>query len=137
MNISDWVNVGFAVISVILFLISLFVGKKNKSLLAVAGLIYDAETRYGIGMGVIKMDYVVGKMYALIPAVFRPFIPRSLMMTIVQQVFDKIQAFGELQVKDLAKTTSCIGFSCADTANADVEKVQTTNLSADNSTTGS
>lgn len=102
MNLSDYVNIAFALISIILFFISLYSGGKNKVVSSIAGLIYEAEQTYGAGTGPTKLSYVVGKLYALIPAAVRPFLPESLLQTAVQAVFDKVQAFGLLQIKQLA-----------------------------------
>lgn len=101
MNIHDIVNIIFVVISLVLVLVSAFYHGKSKVFSKIAGLILDAESTYGAGTGSVKMTYVVGELYNLLPAVIRPFLPQALLQTIVQAVFDNIQYFAQMQIKQL------------------------------------
>jgi hypothetical protein len=105
MTISDYINIALAIISVVLFGVSLFTGGKNKAVSSIAGLIYEAENKYGAGTGTTKMSWVVGRLYAMLPAVVRPLLPQSMLQTVAQSIFDQVQAFGLLKIKQLADKT--------------------------------
>ena len=116
MNISDILNIAFVAIGIILFLVALFYHGKNKVVTEIASQILDAEVTYGIGTGAVKMAYVVGKLYAMLPAFIRPLLPSALLQTMVQTVFNKIQAFAQLQIRQLAAAKSAEADDASDKA---------------------
>lgn len=48
--------------------------------------------------GAEKFEEAVDTVYAVIPVVIRPFITRTLVETLVQEVFDKMEAYAEKQL---------------------------------------
>ena len=54
--------------------------------------------------GAEKFEEAVDTIYALIPLVVKPFITRTLVETLVQEVFDKMEAYAKKQVNNEQKT---------------------------------
>ena len=106
MSTSEIIALIFVAVSVVLSLLATFYRGKSKIFSTIAGWILSAESTYGAGTGTVKMSYVVGKLYDLLPAIIRPFLPETLLQTFVQTVFDKIQAYAQLQVKQLAASNT-------------------------------
>lgn len=71
----------------------------------VSELIARAENEYKstFHAGEIKFEWVVSQLYALIPPVVRPFVPRSLISALVQTTFDAVQGYAKLQLDRLVK----------------------------------
>ena len=99
MSVSEIINIALAALALVVgFLVTYYKGN-NKLVKAVAGYIAEAETTYtSAKSGGVKMQYVVGKLYALLPAVVRPFIPESVVQTIAQAIFDQVSAYAKLQL---------------------------------------
>ena len=49
-------------------------------------------------MGEEKMTEAVEAVYAILPAVVKPFISKSVLETIIQTVFDKVEEYAQKQV---------------------------------------
>lgn len=99
MSISDIVNIGFAILFLIAGFLSIYYQGNSKLTKAVSGFIAEAEATYtSAASGGVKMQYAVGKLYSLLPAVVRPFIPESVIQVIAQSVFDQIAAYAKIQL---------------------------------------
>lgn len=48
--------------------------------------------------GGTKMNYVIDKLYELVPTYMKPFFPRELVHAIVQNAFDKIEDYTKLSL---------------------------------------
>lgn len=66
----------------------------------IAELIADAEELYANveKSGAQKMAWVIGQIYAYVPAWLKPFLTAEKIQAIVQAVFDKIKAYADIQV---------------------------------------
>lgn len=71
----------------------------------VSALIAEAENRYQdfTKAGGTKFEWVVTRLYELIPAVVRPFVPQTMIRTLVQATFDAIAGYAKLQLDRLAE----------------------------------
>ena len=99
MSVSDIINIVLAALTIVVGFLSLYFKGNTKLYSRVASYIALAEATYtDANSGGLKMQFVVGKLYALIPAVIRPFIPQSVIQTIVQTVFDQIAAYATKQL---------------------------------------
>lgn len=99
MSVSDIINIVLIVLTVVSGFLSLYF-KGNSTLYAkAADYIALAESTYtDAKSGGLKMQYVVSRLYALIPAAVRPFIPQALVQTIAQTVFDQVAAYAAKQL---------------------------------------
>lgn len=105
MKASELIHALFYFIAVILGGLVLWYKSNAKLHQTVSSLIADAENQYKdlTRAGGIKFEWVVGQLYGLIPAVIRPFIPRTLVRTLVQAAFDAIAGYAKLQLDRLAE----------------------------------
>ena len=76
-----------------------------------AALIEQAEELYGdlTKAGGFKFDWVVGRLYDLLPLAVRPFVPRSLIEQIVQTTFDAIEGYARMQLDRLTGSNQEMG----------------------------
>ncbi len=82
--------------TVVAIFISYYLNIKRKIEAEVPGAINGAEDT---GMsGAEKFEEAVNTIYALIPLAVRPFITRSLVETLVQEVFDKMEEYARKQL---------------------------------------
>lgn len=103
MTVSDIINIVLAVLTVIVGFLATYFKGNSKLYSRVASYIALAEATYtDASSGGLKMQYVIGRLYALIPAVIRPFIPESVIQTIVQTVFDQVAAYATKQLDKAA-----------------------------------
>lgn len=85
-----------SVCTVVAMFISYYLYIKRKIESEVPGAINGAEDT---GMsGAEKFVEAVDTIYYMIPVVIRPFIPRSLVETVVQEVFDKMEEYARKQL---------------------------------------
>lgn len=80
-----------------------FKGNGTLSSLA-AGFIAEAEALYRdvTKAGGEKFTWVVERLYGVFPSAIRPFIPKSLVESVVQSTFDAIEKYAKLQLDKLA-----------------------------------
>ena len=73
---------------------------KNELQEKVNGYIDDAEELYSdvTKAGGVKREWVIDKLYNLVPAGLKPFFSHDLMEQIVQGAFDAIQSFAKKQL---------------------------------------
>lgn len=99
MTISIIINIVLAVLALTVGFAATYYKGNSKLIKAVTGYIAQAEATYtSAKSGGAKMQYVVGKLYALLPAIIRPFMPESVIQTICQAIFDKVDAYAKLQL---------------------------------------
>ena len=69
-----------------------------------AELILEAEEYYKdvTKAGGEKFEWVVSSLYQYLPAVIRPFIPRTVVETIVQTTFNAVEQYAKLQLDKLS-----------------------------------
>lgn len=85
-----------SICTVVALFISYYLHIKRKIEAEVPGAINGAEDT---GMsGAEKFEEAVSTIYALIPIAVRPFITRSLVETLVQEVFDKMEEYARKQL---------------------------------------
>lgn len=85
-----------SICTVVAMFISYYLYIKRKIESEVPGAINGAEDT---GMsGAEKFKEAVDTIYALIPVAVRPFITRSLVETLVQEVFDKMEEYARKQL---------------------------------------
>lgn len=96
MNWEILLTVLASICTVVALFISYYFYIKRKIEAEVPGAINGAEDT---GMsGAEKFTEAVDTIYALIPVAVRPFITRSLVETLVQEVFDKMEEYARKQV---------------------------------------
>jgi len=98
MSIADIISVIFASSSVILGAVS-YCLKTNSKLKSVVGkFISQAETLENVVDGNDKFLWVVNEIENLIPVAVRPFIPKSVIQTIVQEGFDALSGYAKVKM---------------------------------------
>lgn len=70
------------------------INKHVTSFIKEAESIYKDQTK----AGGVKFQWVVTKLYNLIPAVIKPFIPVSVVEELVQKTFDAIESYAKMQL---------------------------------------
>ncbi len=114
MNLGDIGTIVFAIVSVAIGFIATYFKTHAKLSEKVTSFISEAEKTYtDVKTGGQKMQFVIGKLYDLIPAAVRPFLPQSLIETLVQGIFDKVDDYAQQQ---LDKSTAKIEESTPTTA---------------------
>lgn len=99
MGASIALNIIFAILLIVLGFFSVYYKGSAKLQAFAAKYIKEAEETYKDTIsGGQKFQIVMGKLYALIPAAFRPFIPESFLSAIVQNIFDQIDAYAKSQL---------------------------------------
>lgn len=99
MNSSEWISIGFAALTLAAGFLATYYKGSGRLSGAVAGFIAQAEQTYkDAGSGGLKMQYVCGKLYAMLPAAVRPFIPQAVIQTVAQAVFNEIDAYAKAQL---------------------------------------
>ena len=80
--------------------LSLYVGSKKKISDTVAGFINDAEAEFkdSTQSGGEKFEWVITKIYSIIPTALKPFITRELISTVVQKTFDIMESYAKKQL---------------------------------------
>ncbi len=102
MNTAEIINIVLGVLSVVVSFVGYYFYIKQKIAKAATEAVNDAEQDGKTGEE--KKEIAVTQVYALIPAIYRPIIPRSVVEGIVQAAFDKIEEYAKKQVDKKAKT---------------------------------
>ena len=76
------------------------IASKAATIIAEAENVYKDATKAGGA----KMAYVVDKLYLLVPDIFKPFITRKVVESIVQAAFDGAESYAERQLDKLSVT---------------------------------
>ena len=79
--------------------LSLYLKANKKVDEAVAGFIDEAEEKYRDATKVegVKFNYVVDKIYSIIPNTLKPFITRKLVKSVIQKTFDIMESYAKKQ----------------------------------------
>ena len=85
--------------------LSLYLKTKETLKEKAAGAIAEAETEYKdvTNAGGAKFECAVEKLYALVPAAFKPVITRAIIGNIIQSVFDSVEAYAKTQLNKIAE----------------------------------
>ncbi len=85
--------------------IALYLNTKGNLKGKAAAFITEAEEAYkdATNAGGVKFEYVVDKLYALVPAALKIFITRKMLAQIVQGTFDSIEAYAVTQLDKAAE----------------------------------
>ena len=88
------------ILAVIFGGLSLYVGSKKKIGDVVAEFIDQAEEIYkdSTQSGGEKFEWVITKIYSIIPTALKPFITRELISTVVQKTFDFMESYAKKQL---------------------------------------
>lgn len=87
--------------------------------IAEAEKVYKDATKAGS----TKMNYVIDKLYELVPTYMKPFFPRELVQAIVQNAFDKIEDYAKLA---LDKATEFVVEKVKDVLDDDTDETEKT-----------
>lgn len=99
MNTSEIINIVLVVLTIVVGFVSLYFKANTKLYAKVTGFITAAEGLYqDANSGGQKFEWVIGQLYALIPAPVRPFIPKSILAAIVQNIFNQVAAYATKQL---------------------------------------
>ncbi len=101
METSEIINIILGVLSIVISLIGYYFYIKQRIAKAATDAVNDAEQDGKTGEE--KMEIAVAQVYALIPTMYKPIITRSVVQSIVQIAFDKIEAYAKKQVDKKAK----------------------------------
>lgn len=66
-------------------------GKKVQIMQIIQALVYEAEVKLGNGTGDLKYDYVVKRIYAILPSPIKMFISDRLLDTWIKIAVDELQ----------------------------------------------
>lgn len=88
------------VLAVVFGGLSLYISGKKNVIESVTGFINDAETEFkdSVNAGGKKFEWVIDKIYSIIPTVLKPFITRELISALVQKVFDIMESYAKKQL---------------------------------------
>lgn len=105
MNVTQIVQVVLWVLVAAFGGLSLWYHKNAAIQSKVTEFIAEAEERYKklTTAGGIKFEWVVHRVYQLIPAMIRPLIPRSVIDSMIQKAFDSMQNFAMQQLDHLSE----------------------------------
>lgn len=101
MNISNILTIVFAIITVIISVISYYLYIRKKITEAATGAVNNAEDLPTDGEA--KKTAAVDAIYSIIPVIVKPLFSKVFIAQIVQAAFDKIEAYAK---KQIAKKTS-------------------------------
>lgn len=97
MTIAQIVNIILGVLSVVISFIGYYFYIRQKVSQAATNAVNDAEQDGKTGKE--KLQAATEQVYAIIPAVMKPIIPRTVVEGLVQAAFDKIEEYANKQVK--------------------------------------
>ena len=89
------IDIGLGLLALITTFVSYFCYVKSKLINSVPGTIDEVEVDGKVGAE--KFEEAVNIIMERIPAILKPFIKRSYVEMLVQQVFDKIKDFAKKQ----------------------------------------
>lgn len=73
-------------------------GKKVQIMQIIQALVYEAEMKLGSGTGDLKYDYVVKRIYAILPSPIKMFISDRLLDTWIEIAVDELQEILKEQI---------------------------------------
>ena len=82
------------------YLIVLFKRGKTKEIYSIIkALVDEAEIKFGSGTGELKYQYVVGKLYSVLPGYVKLFISDKLLDTWIETAVDELQEYLEKKIE--------------------------------------
>ena len=82
------------------YLIVLFKRGKTKEIYSIVkALVDEAEVKFGSGIGELKYQYVVGKLYSVLPGYVKLFISDKLLDTWIETAVDELQEYLEKKIE--------------------------------------
>ena len=83
------------------YLIVLFKKGKTKEIYSIIkALVDEAEIKFGSGTGVLKYQYVVGKLYSVLPGYVKLFISDRLLDFWIETAVDELQEYLENKIEE-------------------------------------
>ena len=83
------------------YLIVLFKRGKTKEIYSIIkALVDEAEVKFGSGTGVLKYQYVVGKLYSVLPGYVKLFISDRLLDFWIETAVDELQEYLENKIEE-------------------------------------
>lgn len=89
-------SIGLIILAIALvgYLVYLFKkGKKKEIYSIVKSLVDEAEIKFGSGTGDLKYDYVVGRLYQILPSYIKMFISEKLIDLWIETAVNEMQEF--------------------------------------------
>lgn len=82
----------------------LFKNKKSEALFTIVKkLVDEAEEKFGSGTGELKYNYVVKKVYAIMPGYVRLFVSEKLLDIWIEKAVDELQELLQKQIEGETK----------------------------------
>ena len=83
------------------YLIVLFKRGKTKEIYSIVkALVDEAEVKFGSGTGVLKYQYVAGKLYSVLPGYVKLFISDRLLDFWIETAVDELQEYLENKIEE-------------------------------------
>ena len=83
------------------YLVVLFKRGKTKEIYSIIKILVDeAEVKFGSGTGEIKYQYVVGKLYSVLPGYLKLFISDRLLDFWIETAVDELQEYLENKIEE-------------------------------------
>ena len=83
------------------YLVVLFKRGKTKEIYSIIkALVDEAEIKFGSGTGELKYQYVVGKLYSILPGYVKLFISDRLLDFWIETAVDELQGYLENKIKE-------------------------------------
>lgn len=73
-------------------------GKKKEIYSIVKAFVDEAEIKFGSGTGTLKYEYVVGKIYSVLPGYIKLFISDRLLDLWIETAVDELQGYLESKI---------------------------------------
>ena len=82
------------------YLVVLFKRGKTKEIYSIVkALVDEAEIKFGSGTGALKYQYVVGKLYSVLPGYVKLFISDRLLDIWIETAVDELQEYLEKKIE--------------------------------------
>lgn len=75
-------------------------GKKKEIYAIVKSLVNEAEVKFGSGTGALKYEFVVGRLYAVLPGYIKLFITEKLLDYFIETAVNELQEYLEKETEE-------------------------------------
>ena len=75
-------------------------GKKKEIYSIVKALVDEAEVKFGSGTGTLKYEYVIGKLYSVLPGYIKVFISDKLLDIWIETAVNELQEYLENKIQN-------------------------------------
>lgn len=83
-----------------IYLVVLYKKGKSKEIYSIVkSLVDEAEIKFGSGTGSLKYEFVVGKLYAVLPGYIKLFVSDRLLDVWIEKAVDELQEYLENKTK--------------------------------------